>query len=97
MKRSRSSQVSWNTINKRALELICHSHSHNCIRPVMHKFKEDLQLPLLQLEFSVLAWTISLGYGLDFLLGKLALERGTPPWLAIGSRVCFQNYSLCQG
>ena len=40
---------------------------------------------------------ISLGYGLDFLLGMLALERGTLPWLAIGSRVCFQNYSICQG
>jgi hypothetical protein len=37
------------------------------------------------------------GYGLDFLPGKLALERGTLPWLAIGSRVCFQNYSLSQG
>ena len=34
-------------------------------------------------------WTLSLGYGLDSLLGMLALERGTLPWLAIGSRVFF--------
>ena len=40
---------------------------------------------------------LSLGYGLEFLLGTLALERGTLPLLAIGSRVFFPNYSLCQG
>jgi hypothetical protein len=40
---------------------------------------------------------LSLGYGLYFLLGTLALDSGTLPWLAIGSNVCFQNYSLCQG
>jgi hypothetical protein len=40
---------------------------------------------------AVVTW--SLVYGLDFLLGALALERGTLPWLAIGSSVCFQNYS----
>jgi hypothetical protein len=51
---------------------------------------------------------LSLGHGLDFLLGTnrgklpwLAICSrvclGKLPWLAIGSRVCFQNYSLCQG
>jgi hypothetical protein len=30
---------------------------------------------------------LSLAYGLDFLLGALALESGTLPWLAIGSSV----------
>jgi hypothetical protein len=38
-----------------------------------------------------MVWTFCFGYGLDSLLGTLALERGTLPWLAIGSRVCFQK------
>jgi hypothetical protein len=76
MKRSRPSQVSWSTINKRELELICLSHSHNYIRPMVHKFGEELQLPQLTFRF----WLgLSLGYGLDFQLGTLALERGTLP------------------
>jgi hypothetical protein len=37
---------------------------------------------------------LSLGYGLDFLLGTLALESDTLPRLAIRHRVCFRNYSL---
>jgi hypothetical protein len=37
------------------------------------------------------------GYGLEFMFGMLALERDTLPWLAIGFRICFQNYSICQG
>jgi hypothetical protein len=45
----------------------------------------------------VMVWTLFFGYGLEFLLGTLALERGTLPWLDIGSRVCFHNYSVCQG
>ena len=40
---------------------------------------------------------LSIGYGLDFMLGMLALESGTLPWMAFGPRVCFQNYSLFQG
>ena len=55
-------------------------------------------------KFLVLDWTfswfwigLSLGYGLEFLLGMISLESGTLPWLAIGSRVFFQHYSLCQG
>jgi hypothetical protein len=56
----------------------------------VHKFGEELQLQLQQLTF----WFrlgLSLGYGLDFLLGlwlfllgALALEKGVLPWLAIG-------------
>ena len=30
---------------------------------------------------------LSLGYGLEFLLGMLALESGMLPWLDFGSRV----------
>jgi hypothetical protein len=40
---------------------------------------------------------IYLGYGLDFLLGTLALQSGTRPWLDFGSKVFFCKYSLCQG
>jgi hypothetical protein len=62
----------------------------------VRKFGEELQLQLLQLAFWF--WLgLSLGYGLEFLLGMLALERGMLPWLAIGSRVFFHNYSLYQG
>ena len=49
-----------------------------------------MQLQLLQLGFWLLVG-LSLGYGLDFLLGlwllfldALALEKGVLPWLAIG-------------
>jgi hypothetical protein len=49
-----------------------------------------VQLQLLQLGFWLLVG-LSLGYGLDFLLGlwlfllgALALEKGALPWLAIG-------------
>jgi hypothetical protein len=37
------------------------------------------------------------GYGLEFLPGTVSLERGMLPWLDIGSRVFFHNYSLFQG
>ena len=37
------------------------------------------------------------GYGLDYMIGTLALERGMLPWLAIGSSDCFQTYSVYQG
>jgi hypothetical protein len=67
---------------------------------VVRKFGEGVQLQLLQLGF----WTFFgygldflLGYGLDSLLGMLALERDMLSWLAIGFKVCFQNYSVCQG
>jgi hypothetical protein len=57
---------------------------------VVHKFGEGVQLQLLQLGFWILVG-LSLGYGLDFLLGlwlfflgALALEKGALPWLAIG-------------
>jgi hypothetical protein len=33
-----------------------------------------------------MVWTFCLGYGLDSLLGALALERSMLPWLAIGSK-----------
>jgi hypothetical protein len=33
-----------------------------------------------------MVWTFCLGYGLDSLLGALALERRMLPWLAIGSK-----------
>jgi hypothetical protein len=82
--------VTKSTINKRALELICHSYSHDCIRLVVRKFGDGVQLQLLQLRFWLLVG-LSLGYGLDFLLGlwlfllgPLALEKGALPWLAIG-------------
>jgi hypothetical protein len=57
---------------------------------VVHKFGEGVQLQLLQLRFWLLIG-LSLGYGLDFLLGLwlfllgvLALEKGALPWLEIG-------------
>jgi hypothetical protein len=105
-RRSWSEQVTKSTINKRVLELICHSHSHNYIRLVVRKFGEGVHLKLLQLGFwllvmvglSIWLWLeFLLGYGLDSLPGMLALERDTPYWLAIGFKVCFQNYSVCQG
>jgi hypothetical protein len=53
------------------------------------KFGVEVQLQLLQLGFWLLVG-LSLCYGLDFLLGlwlfllgALALEKGTLPWLAI--------------
>jgi hypothetical protein len=58
----------------------------------VHKFGEGVrvQLQLLQLGFWLLVG-LSLGNGLDFLLGlwlfllgTLALEKGALPWLAIG-------------
>jgi len=45
----------------------------------------------------VMVCTLCLGYGLDYVLGALDLERSMIPWLAIGSRVFFWNYSICQG
>jgi hypothetical protein len=65
-------------------------HTHNCIRSVVRKFGERVQLQLLQL--ALWFWfRLSLGYGLDFLLDlwlflfcALALEKGVLPWLAIG-------------
>jgi hypothetical protein len=33
-----------------------------------------------------MVWTFCLGYGLDSLLGVIALERRMLPWLAIGSK-----------
>jgi hypothetical protein len=47
-----------------------------------------VQLQLLQLGFwsLVMVWNFCLGYGLDSLLGALALERRMLPWLAIGSK-----------
>jgi hypothetical protein len=78
------------------LELICHTHSHNCIRTSgVHDWRRAAVAAVV--TWSLVMVGISLGYGLDFLLGTLALERGMLPWLAIGSRVCFQNYSVCQG
>jgi hypothetical protein len=69
---------------------------------VVRKFGEGVQLQLLQLGFWLLVG-LSLGYGLDFLLGfgysllgALALEKGVLPWFG-WLLVCFQNYSVCQG
>jgi hypothetical protein len=47
-----------------------------------------VQLQLLQLGFRslVMVWTFCLGYGLDSLLGALALEIHMLLWLAIGSK-----------
>jgi hypothetical protein len=81
--------VTKRNLSKRVLELICHSYSHNCIRLVVQKFGEGVQLQLLQLGFWILVG-LSLGYGLNFLLGlwlfllgALPLEKGVLPWLAI--------------
>jgi hypothetical protein len=37
------------------------------------------------------------GYGLEYLLGTLDLERDTLTWLDNGSSDCFQIYFVCQG
>ena len=64
-----------------------------------------MQLQLLQLGFWFLVG-LSLGYGLDFLLGlwlfllgALALEKGTLPWLAIGllSELFYLSRLSCSG
>jgi hypothetical protein len=44
-----------------------------------------------------MVWTFCLSYGLDSFLGTLYLERDTLSWLAIGFKVFFWNYSVCQG
>jgi hypothetical protein len=45
--------------------------------------------------YLVMVWTFCLDYGLNSFLGTLALERDTISWLAIGFKVCFQNYFVC--
>jgi hypothetical protein len=47
--------------------------------------------------YLVMIWTFCLGYGLDSLLGTLALERDMLSWLAIGFKFCFRNYFVYQG
>ena len=47
------------------LEIICHAYSHNCIRLVVHKFGEGMQLQLLQLGFWLLVM-VGLSIGLWF-------------------------------
>jgi len=60
---------------------------------VVHKFGEGVQLQLLQLVFWILVG-LSLGYGLEFLLGlwlfflgALGLEKGVLPKLFFMSRL----------
>jgi hypothetical protein len=54
------------------LNLICHLTSHDCVRPVVCKFGEELQLENFSFGLEFL-----FGYGLDFLFSTLALEIGT--------------------
>jgi hypothetical protein len=70
--------VTKRTINKRALELICHSHSHNCIKT------SGAQVWRGSATAATAIGILVFGYGLDSLLGVLALERCMLPWLAIG-------------
>jgi hypothetical protein len=82
-----------NTINKRALELIFHSHSHISHRLVVHNFwrgsaAATTPTRILAIGYGwnfylVMVWNFCLGYGLDSLLGMLALEKDALPWLAI--------------
>jgi hypothetical protein len=58
------------------LELIFHLTIHNCIRPVVRKFGEELLLQLGNFSFGL---DFLIGYGLDFLPSTLALERVTLP------------------
>jgi hypothetical protein len=48
-------------------------------------------------SYSCCSGDLVFGYGLDFLIGTLALERGTLPRLVIGSSDCFRNYFAYQG
>ena len=81
------------TINKKALEIICHSHSHNCIKTSSAQVWRGSAVPATASTTGILVF----GYGLEFLLGMLGLERDTLPWLAIGFKICFKNYFVCQG
>jgi hypothetical protein len=91
--------VKKSTINKRALELICHSHSHNCIKT------SGAQVWRGSAVVATATRILVFGYGLDFLIwlwlgisfGMLPLERDTLPWLAIGFNIDFQNYFVYQG
>jgi hypothetical protein len=83
--------VTKRTINKRVLELIFHSHSHNYIKT------SNAQVWRGSAIVAIATWILVFGYGLDFLFGMIALERDTLPWLAIGFNISFRNYSICQG
>jgi hypothetical protein len=73
------------------IELICHSHSHNCIRTSGAQVWRGTAAAVAATGILDFGWTWSLGYGLDFLLGfwlfllgALPLEKGVLPWLVIG-------------
>jgi hypothetical protein len=68
-RRSWPGQVTKSTINKRALELICQSHSHNCIKT------SSAQVWRGSAAAATTTGILVFGYGLDSLLGALALER----------------------
>jgi hypothetical protein len=83
--------VKKSTINKRVLELIFHSHSHNCINTSGAQVWRGSAVAATAIGILVF------GYGLDFLFGMLALERDMLHWLAIVFKMCFKNYVICQG
>ena len=69
------------------------------------KFGKGVRLQLLQLGFWILVG-ISLGYGLEFMLGlwlfflgALALDKGVLPWLDIGLllELFYLSRSRCSG
>ena len=76
---------------QQALELIWHWVTHNCIRLVVRKFGEGVQLQLLQLKFWILVgigilvmdWTFCLVFGYSFLV-RYPWRKVHYPWLAIG-------------
>jgi hypothetical protein len=79
------------TINKSALEIICHSHSHSSHRLVVRNFWRGSAAATTTTQI------FYFGYGLDYVLVTLALERDTLSWLATSFKVFFRNYYVCQG
>jgi hypothetical protein len=70
--------VTKSTINKRALELICHSHSHNCIKTSGAQVWRGSAVAATTTRILVF------GYGLDFLIW---LWFGLSVWYAsLGER-----------
>jgi hypothetical protein len=63
---------------------------------MVRKFGEELQLQLLQLAFWF--WLgLSLWLWFELFFWYTSSKESMLPWLAIGYRVFFQNYSLYQG
>ena len=97
--RSRPRQLKKNSINTGS-QISFGTHSsqlQKCKKCALQKLSKCASLESSCSYCNLYSWFrlgLSIGYGLDFLLCVLALERGTLHWLATRPRVCFQNHSL---